>query len=63
MNIDQLLSELPPFTNKEKVLINDQNVNDIINAIVKAQKKYQKDYYNIYPYFVGSDEIETARNV
>ena len=60
---DQLLAQLPPFTNKEKILIQDQNVDDIIDAIVKAQKKYQKDYYHIYTYFVGSNEIETARNV
>lgn len=60
---DQLLKNLPPFSNKEKVLIQDQNVDDIIDAIVKAQKKYQKDYYNIYTYFVGSDEIDTACNV
>lgn len=60
---DQLLAQLPPFSNKEKILIKDQNVDDIINAIVKAQKKYQKDYYHIYTYFVGSNEIETARNV
>jgi len=63
MNSNELLRHLPPFTNKEKILIQDQNVDDIIDAIVKAQKKYQKDYYNIYTYFVGSDEIETARNV
>ena len=60
---DQLLAQLPPFTNKEIILIQDQNVDDIIDAIVKAQKKYQKDYYHIYTYFVGSNEIETARNV
>ena len=39
---DQLLAQLPPFTNKEKILIQDQNVDDIIDAIVKAQKNIKK---------------------
>lgn len=59
----QLLRALPPFTNKRQMLVYDQNVNDIINAIVEANETYKKDYQLIYSFFVGSDEIETAKNV
>jgi len=60
---DELLKILPAFSNTETTLIDDQSVNDIIKAIQSAQKFYSKDYEKIYPYFVGRDPIETARNV
>ena len=60
---NELLKILPPFSNKETSLIDDQNVDDIIKAIQSAQKKYAKDYEKIYSYFVGYDEIDTAHNV
>ena len=60
---DELLKILPAFSNTETTLIDDQSVNDIIKAIQSAQKFYAKDYEKIYPYFVGRDPIDTARNI
>ena len=60
---DELLKILPAFSNTETTLIDDQSVNDIIKAIQSAQKFYAKDYEKIYPYFVGKNPIETARNI
>jgi hypothetical protein len=60
---DELLKILPAFSNTETTLIDDQSVDDIIKAIQSAQKFYAKDYEKIYPYFVGRDPIDTARNI
>ena len=60
---NELLKILPAFSNTETTLIDDQSVDDIIKAIQSAQKFYAKDYEKIYPYFVGRDPIDTARNI
>jgi len=58
-----LLLQLEPFVNNEMVIVDDQNVTDIIGAILDTHKQYREEYDKIYQYFVGSTPTETANNI
>jgi len=58
-----LLLQLEPFINNEMVIVDDQNVTDIIGAILDTHKQYREEYDKIYQYFVGSTPTETANNI
>lgn len=58
-----ILGILPPFQNKQNVILENQNVSDIITGILNTHKKYQKQYDKIYKYFIGADLEETGRNI
>jgi len=60
---DLILSKLPAYTNSKKVLIDDQNTDDIIKGILENHEKYKEDYDKISEYFVGRNDINTAKNV
>lgn len=60
---DFILSKLPPYTGSKQVLIDDQNTNDIIQGILDNHEKYKSDYDKISEYFVGRNDINTAKNV
>lgn len=59
----EILRRLPAFNNEVKVLIKDQDTDDIIKAILKAHEAYKNDYDKICSLFYTGDEISTARNV
>ena len=63
VNKNIVLNKLAPFTNLKKVLIQDQNTSDIIQGILNNHYKYENEYDKISEMFIGSDEIETARNI
>jgi len=63
MTSNQILSLLPPYAGKKDILIYNQDVDDIIKGIVKAQTDYASHYNQIWPYFDGGDYKSTARNV
>ena len=44
---NMVLSKLAPFTNFNKVLIDDQNTNDIVVGILKNHDNYEKEYDKI----------------
>ena len=56
---NELLAELPPFTNHSVIIEKKQEVNDIIREVLEAHKYFAEDYDFIYSYFdAGSiDEI------
>jgi hypothetical protein len=58
-----ILGILPPFQNKQNVILENQNVSDIITGILNTHKKYAKDYDKIYKYFIGEDLEQTGRNI
>lgn len=58
-----VLQKLAPFTNFKKVLIDDQNTNDIIQGILNNHDNYQNEYDKISEMFIGDNEVETARNI
>ena len=60
---DLILSKLPAYTNSKKVLIDEQNTDDIIKGILDNHEKYKDDYDKISEYFVGRNDINTAKNV
>jgi len=60
---DLILSKLPPYTGNKQVLIDDQNTEDIIKGILENHEKYKDDYDKISEYFVGRNDINTAKNV
>lgn len=58
-----LLQKLQPYKNEKIILVQDQNVHDIINGIIKTHGKYQNQYDKILPYFEDDDIVETAKNI
>lgn len=58
-----ILSKLPPYTAKEVVIEQNQSVNDIKKAILKAFEADKKQYAAIAPYFVGNTVKDTCKNV
>jgi len=60
---DFILSKLPPYTGSKKVLIDEQDTQDIIKGILDNHELYKSDYDKISEYFVGSNDINTAKNV
>jgi hypothetical protein len=58
-----ILGKLTPFENKKIKLVDDQSTGDIIEAILKAHKKYAADYDQFSSLFKGSTTKETARNI
>lgn len=60
---DLILSKLPAYTNSKKVLIDDQNTEDIVKGILDNHNLYKEDYDKISEYFVGRNDINTAKNV
>jgi hypothetical protein len=60
---DFILSKLPAYTNSKKVLVDDQNTDDIIIGLLDNHEKYKDDYDKISEYFIGRNDINTAKNV
>jgi hypothetical protein len=58
-----ILGILPPFQNKQNVILENQNVSDIITGILNTHNKYAKQYDKIYRYFIGEDLEQTGRNI
>ena len=56
---NELLQLLKPFNNNRKVLVEDQNVNDIINGILKTHELYKNEYDNICMKF----SADTAKKI
>ena len=60
---DFILSKLQPYTGANTVLVDDQNTDDIIKGLLENHEKYKSEYDKISEYFVGKNDIETAKNV
>jgi len=58
-----ILGILPPFQNKQNVILENQNVSDIITGILNTHNKYAKQYDKIYRYFIAEDLEQTGRNI
>jgi len=58
-----ILGILPPFQNKQSVILENQNVSDIITGILNTHNKYAKQYDKIYRYFIAEDLEQTGRNI
>jgi len=58
-----ILGILPPFQNRQNVVVENQNVTDIITGILNTHRKYENQYDKIYTYFIGNDLEDTCRNI
>jgi hypothetical protein len=58
-----LAGKLSPFVNEQRVIIDNQGVDDIIEGMLNTHDKYKSEYDKIYKYFVGSSVEETCRNI
>ena len=63
MQKNLLLGRLKPFGGNSKMLVRDQQVPDIISAMMSAHKMYAKEYDKISENFFTGDGIQTAKNL
>ena len=63
MQKNLLLGRLKPFGGNSKMLVRDQQVPDIISAMLSAHKLYASEYDKISQYFYRGDGIQTAKNI
>lgn len=60
---DILLRHLPPYNGNKKTLVYDQNVDHVIDGLVKAVDDYKNHYNNIWQFFAAPTVEKTAENV
>lgn len=58
-----LASKLSPFINEQRVIIDNQGVNDIISGMLNTHDRYKSEYDKIYKYFEGTTIEQTCRNI
>lgn len=63
MNKNYLLGKLSPFTNQRKLVVNQQQVKDIISAMLSAHKTYENEYDKISENFYQDNAVQTAKNI
>jgi len=63
MQKNLLLGRLKPFGGNSKMLVRDQQVPDIISAMLSAHKMYAKEYDKISQDFYSGDGIQTAKKL
>jgi hypothetical protein len=63
MQKNLLLGRLKPFGGNSKMLVRDQQVPDIISAMMSAHKMYANEYDKISENFFTGDGIQTAKNL
>ena len=61
--VSSIYNKLTPYTNSKHTIVHDQQVSDIISAMLDAHVKYAPEYNKIAPYFAGRDAKTTARNI
>jgi organic hydroperoxide reductase OsmC/OhrA len=63
MQKNVLLGRLKPFGGNSKMLVRDQQVPDIISAMLSAHKLYASEYDKISKDFYAGDGIQTAKKL
>lgn len=62
-NKDVILGKLTPFANKRNMVKNNQQVPDIISAMLKAHEIYAKEYDKFSTDFYAGSDIKTAKKI
>jgi hypothetical protein len=62
-SVGNLLNVLNPYNNKKKVIVEDQDTDDIIKAILDGHDKYKGEYKKIAHFFKGRNNKETALKI
>lgn len=63
MDANQILKSLPPYKGVKKILVHDQNLNQVIDGVVNAADEYKNHYKYIWQFFSAANVKETAKNV
>lgn len=63
MDKNILLGKLTPFSNQRRLLVNEQQVKDIVSAMLAAHKKYANEYDKISDNFYSGSAIQTAKKI
>lgn len=63
MNKAYLLGKLSPFAGKKNLLVHDQQVKDIVSAMLNAHKKYSSEYDKISMDFYTGNGVGTAKKI
>jgi organic hydroperoxide reductase OsmC/OhrA len=63
MQKNLLLGRLKPFGGNSKMLVRDQQVPDIISAMLSAHKMYASEYDKISKDFYSGDGVQTAKKL
>jgi hypothetical protein len=63
MDKNILLGKLTPFSNQRRLLINEQQVKDIVSAMLSAHKTYASEYDKISDNFYSGNAIQTAKKL
>ena len=58
-----LAGKLSPFVNEQRVIIDNQGVDDIISGMLNTHDRYKSEYDKIYKYFEGMSVEQTCRNI
>jgi len=63
MDKNILLGKLTPFSNQRRLLINEQQVKDIVSAMLEAHKTYASEYDKISDNFYSGGAVQTAKKI
>jgi len=63
MDKNILLGKLTPFSNQRRLLINEQQVKDIVSAMLEAHKTYASEYDKISNNFYAGGAVQTAKKI
>jgi len=63
MDKNILLGRLTPFSNQRRLLVNEQQVKDIVTAMLEAHKTYASEYDKISDNFYSGGAVQTAKKI
>lgn len=63
MDKNIILGKLTPFSNQRRLLVNEQQVKDIVSAMLEAHKTYANEYDKISDNFYAGGAVQTAKKL
>jgi hypothetical protein len=63
MDKNILLGKLTPFSNQKKLLVSEQQVKDIVSAMLEAHKTYANEYDKISDNFYSGSAVQSAKKI
>jgi hypothetical protein len=63
MDKNILLGKLTPFSNQKRLLVSEQQVKDIVSAMLEAHKTYASEYDKISDNFYSGNAVQSAKKI
>jgi hypothetical protein len=63
MDKNILLGKLTPFSNQKRLLVSEQQVKDIVSAMLEAHKTYANEYDKISDNFYSGNAVQSAKKI